>query len=169
MIKKPLINNRIRAYRVRLVDETGKQLGIIPLQEALQIASERNLDLVQVTDKVEPPVCKITDYGKYLYSLQKKERETKTKGIIETKGIRLGFNISPHDLETKAKLAEKFLKKGNKVRIEMRLRGREKALQGFAREKMHQFVEIIKTLIPIKIEKELKKEPRGLTMIISKG
>ena len=87
LIKKPLINNRIRAYKVRVVDETGKQLGILPLQEALQISSERNLDLVQVTDKVEPPVCKITDYGKYLYSLQKKERETKTKGIIEIKGI----------------------------------------------------------------------------------
>ena len=168
MIKKPLINNRIRAYKVRLVDETGKQLGILPLQEALQISSERNLDLVQVTDKVEPPVCKITDYGKYLYSLQKKERETKTKGTIEIKGIRIGFNISPHDLETKAKLAEKFLKKGNRVRIEMRLRGREKALQGFAREKVHQFIEIIKTLTPIKTDKELKKEPRGFTMIISK-
>jgi len=169
LLKKPLVNNRIRAHEVRLVDEVGKQLGLVPLQKALQLASERNLDLVQVTEKVEPPVCKIIDYGKYLYTLQKKERQTKVKGRIEVKGIRLGFNISPHDLETKAKLAEKFLKKGDKVRVEMKLRGREKALQEFAKEKMNQFLEIIETLIPIKIEMELKRQPRGLTMIISKS
>lgn len=150
-----------------MVDETGKQLGIMGLFQAIQLAKERNLDLVQVTEKVEPPICRIADYGKYLYSLQKKERKIKQIGG-ELKVIRIGFNISPHDLETKVKMAERFLKKGDKVKIEMRLRGREKALQNFAREKISQFLKLIETMTPVKIERELKKDPRGLTMIISK-
>lgn len=168
IIKKPLANNQIRAKEVRLIDETGKQIGVLPLEKALQIARERNFDLVQVTEKVEPPVCKLMDYGKYLYSLQKKERKARLKMKSEIKGIRLGFNISLHDMETKAKMAEKFLKKGNKVRIEMRLIGREKGLLDFAEEKMKKFLALLEELIPIKIERELKREPRGLTIIISK-
>ena len=164
MIKRPLVNNRIRALKVRLVDDSGKQLGIVSLQEALREAQERNLDLVQVTEKVDPPVCKILDYGKYLYHLQKKEKAQKS---TEVKGIRLRFNISPHDLETRVRQAEKFLKKGNLVKIDMILRGREKGLPGFAREKMNQFIEVLKQKIPIKIEGELKRVPRGFIMIIS--
>lgn len=105
------------------------------------------------------------DYGKYLYSLQKK---TKIKKSGELKTIRLGFNISPHDLEIRAKQTENFLKKGSKVRIEMRLRGREKALGDFARGKIKQFLEILEKLMPVKIERDLKKEARGLTMIVTK-
>jgi translation initiation factor IF-3 len=138
------------------------------LQKALQITQERNLDLIQVTERVEPPVCKIMDYGKYLYSLQKKERQAKTKIAGELKGIRLGFGISPHDLEIRAKLAEKFLKKGYKVRVELILRGREKALPEFAKNKINQFLEILAGILPIRVERELKREARGFTMIISK-
>ena len=151
-----------------MVDEAGKQLGIMELEKALQIAQERNLDLIQVTEKVEPPVCKIMDYGKYLYSLQKREKAAKIKKGSELKGIRLGFNISLHDLETRARQAEKFLKKGNRVRVELILRGREKGLSEFAKGKINQFLEILEKLIPIKIERELKREPRGFTMIIGK-
>lgn len=168
MQRKPLVNNRIRAREVRLIDETGKQLGVLVLEKALQIARERGFDLIQVTEKVEPPVCKLMDYGKYLYRQQKKEKSANHHKGGELKGIRLTFRISEHDLETRANQAEKFLKKGDKVRIEMRLRGREKALQGFAREKIKKFLEILEKSIPIKIERELKKQPRGLTMIISK-
>jgi len=164
LIKRPLVNNRIRALKVRLVDDSGKQVGIVSLQEALREARERNLDLVQVTEKVDPPVCKILDYGKYLYHLQKKEKAQKS---TEVKGIRLRFNISPHDLETRVRQAEKFLKKGNLVKIDMILRGREKGLPVFAREKMNQFIEILKQKTPIKIEGELKRVPRGFIMIIS--
>ena len=167
MIKKPLANHRIRAREVRLIDETGKQLGVVVFEKALQMARECNLDLVQVTDKVEPPVCKIIDYGKYLYRLQKKEKEKKTQKSTEIKGIRLRFNISPHDLETRARQAEKFLKKGNIVKIEMLLRGREKALGQFAREKMNHFVEILNERTPIKIERDLKRAPNKLMMIVS--
>jgi len=138
------------------------------LGEALQLARERNLDLIQVTEKVEPPVCKIMDYGKYLYQERKKEKTT-VKSHGELKGIRLGLRISQHDLEVRVNLAEKFLKKGHKVKIDLVLRGREKALSGFAKEKLNLFLEILGKSMPIKVERELKKEARGLTMIISKG
>lgn len=134
--------------------------------EAIQMARERNLDLIQVTERTEPPVCKIMEYGKYLYSLQKREKGVKKSS--EIKGIRLGFNISPHDLEIKANLAEKFLKKGNRVKINMILRGREKGFSELAKEKIKQFAEILGKKIPMKVEKELKKESRGFTMIITK-
>lgn len=166
-MNKPLFNNRIRAQEVRLIDETGKQLGVLALKEALQKARERNLDLVQVTEKVSPPVCKIVDYGKYLYSLEKKERRIKKTGG-QLKGIRLSFNISPHDLENKANLAEKFLKRGDRVRIEMILRGRERALMDFAQNKIGQFLEILDKKITIQKEGELKKRGARLTMIIIK-
>jgi len=168
LIKKPLVNNRIRAGEVRLIDETGKQIGVISLAEALHMAEERNLDLIQVTKRVEPPVCKLGDYGKYLYQEEKREKSTRKQRTGEVKGIRLGFNISSHDLETKVNLAEKFLKKGDRIRIELRLVGREKALPGFAREKVEKFIEILGNKLPIKTERELKREPRGFTMIISK-
>ncbi len=169
MIKKPLINNQIRAPQVRVVDENGKQLGVMSSQEALQLARERNLDLIQVTEKVEPPVCKLGDYGKYQYLQEKKEKAARKHKGGELKGIRLTFNISQHDLETKVRQAEKFLKKGDRIRVELPLRGREKALGNFAKEKMNKFLEILQSTVPVKIERELKREMRGLTMIISKA
>ena len=170
MKNKPLVNERIRARELRVIDETGKQLGILSKEKALQISKERSLDLIQVTEKVEPPVCKLLDYGKHLYSLKKKEKSAKHHKIGELKGIRLSFGISEHDLEIRTKQTEKFLKKGNKVRIEMKLRGRQKSrtLRAFAEEKIEKFIRKTEQLIPIKVEKELKKSPRGLTMIISK-
>jgi len=166
-LNKPLINNQIRAREIKLIDETGKQLGIMPLLDALRISQERNLDLIQVTEKVEPPVCKIGDYGKYLYWQEKKAKGQRAHGG-EIKGIRLTFNISQHDLETRVYQTEKFIKNGDKVRVEIILRGREKAHAEIAREKINYFVEFLKKLVPIKIERELKKEPRGFSMIISK-
>jgi translation initiation factor IF-3 len=167
ILKRPLVNNQIRAPQVRVIDESGKQLGVVDLQTAYQMAQERNLDLVQVTEKVDPPVCKLTDYGKYVYWEEKKEK--KQKGGGEIKGIRLSFAISQHDLETRAQQAEKFLKKGDILRVEMVLRGREKALQYFAKEKIRKFLDILNARTPIKVERDLKKEARGFTMIISKG
>ena len=168
MLKKPLINNQIRSPKVRVIDEKGEQLGVMDIKEALQEALQSGLFLVQVTQKAEPPVCKIMDYGKYLYQLQKKEKAGK-KTKVELKSIRLRYNISIHDLETRVRQAEKFLKKGNPVRIEMQLRGREKALQNFAREKISKFLELLKSKIEIKIDQDIKKQPRGITMIISQN
>ncbi|MFH1180886.1 MAG: translation initiation factor IF-3 [bacterium] len=165
---KPKANNQITAASVRVIDETGKQLGIMAAQEALRLAKERNLDLIQVTEKVEPPVCKISDYGKYLYWLRKKEKSPGGKKSGGLKGIRLTFNISQHDMETRARQAEKFLKAGDKVRVEMVLRGREKGLGEFAKGKIGQFLNFLNALVPIKIERELKREMRGFSMIIAK-
>ena len=150
-----------------MVDETGKQLGIMPTEQAIETAKSRGFDLIQVTEKVTPAVCKIMDHGKYLYQESKKERKIKPKGG-EIKGVRLTFNISLHDLETRAHQAENFLKEGDKIRIEMVLRGREKALGNFAKEKINKFLDILQGLIPLKIERDLKREFRGFTMIIAK-
>jgi len=168
LIKKPLINNQIRDKEVRVIDENGKQLGVVSLEKALQMAKERNLDLIRVTEKVTPPVCKIMDYGKYLYREEKKEKEIKKQKGGEIKGIRLSFAMSSHDLEIRAKQTENFLREGNKIKIEMILKGREKAHEDFAREKIKNFLENLQKLIPVKIEKDLKKEFKGFTMIISK-
>ncbi len=168
MFKKPLINRQIRAREVRLIDENGKQLGVVSFEEAARLAIERKLDLIQVTEKLEPPVCRLGDYGKYLYREKKKEKTTHKHKGGELKGIRLTFNISRHDLETRVRQTEKFLKRGDRVRVNLPLRGRQKALQDFAREKVETFLEILKASLPIKIERELKREPRGFSMIITK-
>ncbi|PIP23473.1 MAG: translation initiation factor IF-3 [Candidatus Nealsonbacteria bacterium CG_4_10_14_0_2_um_filter_38_17] len=169
ILKRPLVNNQIRAPQVRLIDETGKQLGVLPLSEAFDLAEKRELDIIQVTEKLDPPVCKLMDYGKYLYWQEKKQKEAiKHASAGELKGIRLSFGISQYDLETRVRQAEAFLKKGDKVKIEMVLRGREKALGNFAKEKIIKFLEILNGLLPIKTERELKREMRGFTMIISK-
>ncbi len=160
-------NNRIRAREVRLIDEDGEQLGVISIQEALKRTREKNLDLIQVSGKTNPPVCKMGELGKFLYQKQKKEKRQKKTGG-ETKNVRLTYNISSHDMETRAKSALKFLNKGDKVRVEMKLRGREKAHIDFAKEKLQRFLEQIAQSIPYKMEKEIKKEGRGLTIIISK-
>jgi len=167
--KRTFINGQIRAKEVRLIDETGAQLGVIKIEEALQMAKDRNSDLIQVTEKVDPPVCKIMDYGKYSYRQEKKKKEEKKhqKGG-EMKTIRLSFNISIHDMETRVRQAEKFLKKGSVVKIELRLSGREKARQEVAKGKISKFIEILQEKVPVKTEKEIKREGRGLTMTIMK-
>lgn len=165
---KILINNFIRAKEVRVISETGEQLGVMNIFAAIDLAKSRGLDLIQVTEKVDPPVCRISNYGKYLYQQQKKERKmAKPKGG-ELKEIRLTFKISPHDMETRATQAKKFLEQGNKIKINMALRGREKAMGSFATDKVKIFLEKLNLLIPIKTERELKREPRGFTMIVSK-
>ncbi len=167
-MNKVLINNFIRAKEVRVISETGEQLGIMNIFDAIDLAKSRGLDLIQVTEKVEPPVCRIANYGKYLYQQQKKEKKmTKPRGG-ELKEIRLTFNISPHDMEIRATQAKKFLDEGDKVKINMALRGREKAMGQFATQKVKLFLDNLNSIIPIKTERELKREPRGFTMIISK-
>jgi len=168
-LDKVLVNNFIRAKEVRVVDEEGKQLGTMNIFTAIDLAKSKGLDLIQVTEKVEPPVCRIGDYGKYLYSLQKKERKIKSKTkTSKLKEIQIGFNISPHDIDVKAKQAEKFLKEGDKVKVTLRLKGREKAMGDFAKRKIELFLESVGNLINVKTERELKRESSGFTVIISK-
>lgn len=138
----------------------------MPIKEALKLAQERSLDLILLTDKVDPPVCKLINYGKFLYQQKKKEKKKKTSQV---KGIRLRFNISLHDMETRAKQATEFLQEGNKVKVEMVLRGRENALADFAKQKIDKFLEILKTYIDFEVEEGLKKVPNGFILIIKKG
>ncbi len=144
-------------------------MGIVPLLEALSLAQERGFDLIQVTERLDPPVCKLGDYGKYLYQQGKKAKEGKKQEGGQLKEIRLTFTISSHDLETRVRQAEKFLQKGNRVRITLRLRGRQNALEGYAREKIEKFIEALGAQVPIKKERELKREPRGLSIIVAKA
>lgn len=166
---KVLINNFIQAKEVRVIDEEGKQLGIMNIFVAIDLAKSKGLDLIQVTEKVVPPICRIGDHGKYLYSMQKKERKIRANTKeSKMKEVQIGFKISPHDIEVKAKQAEKFLLNGDKVKVGMVLKGREKGMGDFAKKKVEFFLTTVNALLPIKTERELKREPRGFTMIISK-
>lgn len=122
------LNDQIRAPRLRVIDEDGKQLGILSKQEALAIAQERDLDLVEISPNADPPVCKIVDWGKYNYQktkqLQKNRKQAKS---LEMKQIRLGLKIGAHDLNIKMKHATKFLEAGHKVKVTLVYRGREQA------------------------------------------
>lgn len=154
---------------MRVIGSAGEQLGVMGIFAAIDLAKQQGLDLIQVTEKVIPPVCRIGNYGKYLYSLQKKERKIKVNTkITKLKEIQLGFNIAPGDIETKAKQAEKFLREGDKIKISMVLKGREKAMGELASKKVIFFLETTDKLIPVKVERDLKREPKGFSMIISK-
>jgi translation initiation factor IF-3 len=120
------INERIRAREVRLIDESGGQLGVMATNEALKIAKERELDLVEVSPKATPPVCKIMDYGKYKYQIAKKAQEAKKKqATVQIKEMKLGLKIEEHDLSFKLKHLREFLEDGNKTKIIIMFRGRE--------------------------------------------
>jgi len=142
-------------------------LGVFDLTQALKKAREKGLDLIKITEKTSPPVCKIGDYGKYHYLMQKKARGQKHKKAGELKNIRLTFAMSEHDLETRLKTAEKFLKKGIKVRIEMILRGRQKRLAAFAEKKLNLFLQNLSSSLEFNVERPVKKEGRGFTVIVS--
>jgi translation initiation factor IF-3 len=126
--QKSRINWRIRVPQVRLIDEQGEQVGVIPTQQALQLAEERGLDLVEVAPNADPPVCRLMDYGKFRYDQAKKEREArKNQKVVEIKKIRLEPNTDDHDIEVKSNQARRFLADGNKVQFNVRLRGRQLA------------------------------------------
>ena len=161
-------NEQIRAKEVRLVSDDGEHFGVVKIEEALKKAQERSLDLVQMTDNVVPPVCKITDYGKYSYEENKKKKKQEKTSKTQVKSIRLGFAISEHDMDIRAKAAEKFLNEGDSVRIVLPLKGRQKALQDVGREKMDTFLKILEERVEVKIEKSISKEPRGLTITVVK-
>ncbi len=120
------INSEIRAPRVRVIDKTGEQLGILAIREALAIASQKQLDLVEVAPNADPPVCRLMDYGKYLYDKQKREREArKAQKQIEVKELRLRLKTDEHDIQVIVKKIRKFTEEGAKTRVRIRFRGRE--------------------------------------------
>jgi len=142
-------------------------LGILATEKALTLAKEKGLDLIEVSPKAQPPVCKILDYGKYKYQLMKKEQKLKKKQKkVAVKGIRISLRTSEHDLAFKARQADKFVKQGHKVRIELVLKGREWTHRDLAKKRFDEFIEIMKE--KVKIEQEPKRQRLGLAMIITK-
>ncbi|HAV11271.1 MAG TPA: translation initiation factor IF-3 [Candidatus Moranbacteria bacterium] len=159
-------NESIRIPKVMVIDENGVQLGEMYTSEALSMARERELDLVEVSPKAQPPVCRIMDYGKQQYKQSKQQRLAKAKQkTVETKGVRMGLRTDAHDLDNKKNQIEKFLRKGNKVKIDIILKGREKAHQDLARDNMKKFLTLIET--PYKIEEDIKRFPGGFNVIIA--
>lgn len=158
------VNKQINAQTVRVVDENGKQLGIMSLEEALALAAEKDLDLLEVAPNVSPPVCRLVDYGKFKYLEQKKEAQAKKKrSIIEVKELRLRYNTDVGDLETKLKLARKFFEEGNKVKFSMRFKGREK---GFVDKGLEKLETIIQSLKDVCIVESQTKELQGNQLIL---
>ena len=161
-----LINDEIREKEVRVIDSDGAQLGIISLKDALAIAAEKNLDLVEIAPTANPHVCRIMDYGKYKFEQMKREKEAKkNQKVIEVKEIRLSLNIDTNDFNTKLKQAIKFLKDGNKVKVSVRFRGREMAHPELGTEMVQKFADGVAEFGSV--DKMPKLEGRSMVMIIS--
>lgn len=151
---------------MRLVDGSGEQLGIMSSAEALQIAENEGLDLVLISPNAEPPVCKVIDYGKFKFDQAKKLKEQKkAQKIVELKEIQLSFTIDTHDVEVKAKHAQKFLQEGNKVKVSIRMRGRQMARPEVGVEVMNNFYKYVETLSTI--EKAPEVMGRNIFMILA--
>jgi translation initiation factor IF-3 len=160
------INEEIRAREVRLIGTNGQQLGIVPLREALQVAHEQGLDLVEVAPAAKPPVCRIMDYGKYRYEQSKREREArKRQRVINIKEVKLRLGIEEHDFQVKAKNASRFLKDGDKVKVTVMFRGREISHAELGHRLCERLVRQLSDLALV--EKEPSVEGRNLIMILA--
>ena len=160
------INERIRVREVRLIDDQGGQLGIIPTVDALRMARERDLDLVEIAPNANPPVCKILDFGRYRFEQEKKLRDSKKKQkVLKLKEIRMQPKIGPGDLDTKAKHIQEFLDEGDKVKVTIRFRGRELAHTELGFDVLK---EVLKRLTSAYvIEKPAAMEGKFMSMTIS--
>ena len=163
--KEVLINEAIREKEVRVVDAAGQQLGIMSSRQALELAQQKGLDLVNIAPHAKPPVCRIMDYGKYRYEQAKREKEArKNQKTIEVKEVRMNLNIDDHDLNTKINNAIKFLKAGNKVKVSVRFRGREMAHQELGRALLERFAQACTEYGTV--DKPAKMEGRSLSMFM---
>ena len=157
------MNERIRIREVRVIDEDGEQLGILPTREALDLARARGVDLVEVAPNAVPPVCRMMDYGKFRYEQSRRERESrKNQHVVELKEIRIQPKIGDHDLETKSRQAAKFLDAGDKVKFTVRFRGREMAHPDIGKGLLDELWEMLKTQSTM----ELTPKMEGRTMIM---
>lgn len=162
-------NEAIPSLEVRVVDEEGKPLGVMKTVDAIALARSRELDLVEVSPKAEPPVCRLLDYGQFKYQKEKEARKQKAQSHeVEIKGIRLSIRIGEHDLETRHQQAKKFMEGGDKVKVELILRGREKGHQELAREVIKKFVEMLRADFPIRTEQEITYQAGRMTTIVGR-
>ncbi|MFN3476015.1 MAG: translation initiation factor IF-3 [Candidatus Methylomirabilales bacterium] len=166
-MSKPLrVNEKIRVKEVRVINPDGIQLGIMPIQEALEKAYTMGLDLVEVAPEAKPPVCRIMDYGKYRYEQSKKAREARKKqAIIQIKEIKLRPKTEEHDFQFKARHAERFLKEGNKAKITMIFRGRELVHMELGKRLLDKFADVLKEVGVI--EQPPRLEGKALVMLLA--
>lgn len=163
---RTLINQAIRAQEVRLLDSEGAQLGVVSRDEALAKAQSENLDLVCISPNAAPPVCRIMDYGKYRYEQQRKQKEAKkNQKVLVTKEVRLSPTIDIHDFETKAKQAEKFLLKGDKVKVSIRFRARAITHSNIGKDVMNRFAERMSEIATVEANPRL--EGRSMHMLLA--
>ncbi|MDX2073532.1 MAG: translation initiation factor IF-3 [Alphaproteobacteria bacterium] len=162
---EPRINRQIHAPSVRLVDHNGNMVGVVAVPEALRMAEAAGLDLVEVSPNANPPVCKILDYGKYKYEVQKKAHEARRKQkVIQVKEIKLRPTIDKHDLEIKMRHVVEFLEDGDKVRISMRFRGREMDHMNIGYQLLDRVQEQLAEIA--KIEQAPKSEGKQIVMLV---
>lgn len=170
VIKRLRVNNQITAQELRVADEAGQQIGIMKLEEALKLARDKGLDLIEIAPMAQPPVARIMDYGKYIYREEKEERKQKAKQKKDAlKTIRISLNTGFNDLKIKSSRVGEFLKDGLKVQIELVLKGRAKYQKTFSdlgKQKIEDFLKLISE--PVKVVSELKKQPRGWSTTIIK-
>ena len=166
IVRDVRINREIRAREVRVIDPDGKQLGILPLYEALRTATTLELDLVEVSPKSEPPVCRIMDYGKFKYQQRKKDQEAKKKQVvIHLKEVKMRPKTEEHDFQFKVRNMERFLKEGNKIKVTMVFRGREMAHTDIGKNLLIRVVNEIKEWG--KVEQDPRFEGRNCVMILT--
>lgn len=161
-----MINEGIRDREVRLIDVDGTMLGIMSAKEAQKIANTKNLDLVKIAPQAVPPVCRIMDYGKYMFELAKKEKEArKNQKVVNVKEVWLKPNIETHDFNFKARNAYRFLKDGDKVKVGVRFRGREVNYTSLGQEILEKFAEAVNEVGVV--ERKPKLEGRNMSMVIN--
>ena len=162
----PRVNREIRIREVQLIDQTGSNLGVIPTFEALKLAEEAGLDLVEVAPNSSPPVCKILDYGKYKFLEQKKAAEArKNQKIVEVKEIKLRPGIDDHDYDVKMKAMKRFFEEGDKVKVTLRFRGREMAHQDLGAKLLDRVKDDVGPIA--KVEQDPKMEGKQMIMILA--
>ena len=161
-----MINEEIRDREVRLIDENGEQLGVMPTQQALQLAEDRGLDLAKIQPSAVPPVCKLLDYDKYRYEQAKRERENrKNQRVVDIKEVQLSATIEENDVNTKAKMATRFLENGDKVKVSIRFRGRQITHSEIGMKVMLDFAERCKDVSMV--ERRPLLDGRNMIMILA--
>ncbi|MEH2054579.1 MAG: translation initiation factor IF-3 [Nostoc sp.] len=162
----PQINERIRFPKIRVIDTDGAQMGIMPPLEAVQLAEEKELDLVLISDKADPPVCRIMDYGKYKFEQEKKAREARKKQhTADVKEVKMRYKIEEHDYNVRVKQAERFLKDGDKVKATVMFRGREIQHSDLAEDLLKRMATDLEPFG--ELQQAPKKEGRNMMMLIS--
>lgn len=162
-------NDQIRVPDVRLIDENGEALGVLRTTDALALARERGYDLVEVSPKAEPPVCRLLDYGQFKYEKEKEARAQKAHAKkVEVKGIRLSVKIGSHDEDIRKQKAIEFLEEGHKIKIELILRGREKAHTDIARQRIDGFIAKLQEHYPLFIEQPFTRQRGNCSAIVGR-